>query len=432
MHYLRPYDQISRMRGVITFLFISFYGALLAQPDDYRYDDFNYMPHIRSVQFHHAGLPTSDPILDMNSNGQLILRFDDILGGDMTYNYKVIHCDKDWNQTTTMDELEYVDGFNDEDIDTWFYSNSVISDYTHYQLTIPNNNMRPLLSGNYVLLVYEDDTDLPVLTRRFMMVENQVNVNAKVRRPIVANKLRTHHQIELTVNNEDFDILNPQREVFVTILQNGRWDNPIMNKQPLFVRGFDLNFDASDYLLFPANKEFRFADVRSLRYLGFGVHSIDRHPDRIDVLMQLDKSRFNRSYFDYFDLNGKYIIENTDQSDDLLSSEYLDVHFTLEDKNPPLKKEVYVIGSFSNWQCLSENRLSYDTNYHSYVGTVLLKQGFYDYQYVIKDDTGNIDYANYEGNSYETINDYVVLVYLRSFNGRYDRLIGATIISSAF
>ena len=80
-------------------LFVLLSSFAQAQSEDFRYDNFVYMPHIKSVQFHHVGLPTSDPIIDLNSAGQLLLTFDDILGGDITYNYKLIHCDKDWNRT---------------------------------------------------------------------------------------------------------------------------------------------------------------------------------------------------------------------------------------------------------------------------------------------------------------------------------------------
>ena len=412
-------------------LFVLLSSFAQAQSEDFRYDNFVYMPHIKSVQFHHVGLPTSDPIIDLNSAGQLLLTFDDILGGDITYNYKLIHCDKDWNRTD-MDELEYVDGFNDEDIDRWFYSNTTISDYTRYELLIPNANVDPIISGNYILLVYEDDTDLPVLTRRLMVVENLVTVNPLVRRSISALQLKTHHQLEFTINNEDFRIQNPQRDLFVSILQNGRWDNAITNKQPIYSRNNDITFSPSDYLLFPASREFRFADVRSLQYPGAGVHSVDRLPDRIDVLLQLDRPRNERSSFDYRDINGKFVIENADDSNDFLTSEYVDVHFTLRDLNPDLTKDVYVVGGFSDWHCLGENKLTYSTKHQSYLGNILLKQGFYDFQYATRDQDGKIDYEVYEGNSFETINDYIFLVYYRPFGARFDRIIGATVTESAF
>jgi len=415
----------------LTPLFILLSQLLLAQPEDFRYDNFVYMPHIKSVQLHHLGLPTSDPVIDLNSTGQLILTFDDILGGDITYNYQLIHCDKDWNPTN-MDELEYVDGFNDEDIDTWSYSNTAISDYTRYELLIPNDNIDPIISGNYILLVYENDTDLPVLTRRLVVVESLVTINPLIRRSISALQLKTHQQLEFTINNENFSIQNPQRDVYVTILQNGRWDNAITNRQPVFSRGAEISFNAADYFIFPASQEFRFVDIRSVQSPGFGVHGIDRHLDRIDVLLQLSRSRNQQASFDYQDINGKFFIENLDDSNDFLTSEYVDVHFTLRDLNPDINKEVYVIGGFSDWKCLSENRLEYSGKHQSYIGNIYLKQGFYDYQYVTRDQDDKVDYEEYEGNSFRTTNEYIFLVYYRPFGARYDRVIGAKVETSAF
>ena len=110
----------------------------------------------------------------------------------------------------------------------------------------------------------------------------------------------------------------------------------------------------------------------------------------------------------------------------------MDVHFTLRDLNPDLNKDVYVVGGFSDWKCLGENKLEYSGTHQSYIGNVHLKQGFYDYQYVTRDQDGKVDFEVYEGNSYETINDYIFLVYYRPFGARYDQVIGATVETSAF
>ena len=118
--------------------------------------------------------------------------------------------------------------------------------------------------------------------------------------------------------------------------------------------------------------------------------------------------------------------------DSFLTSEYVDVHFTLRDLNPDLTKDVYVVGGFSDWHCLGENKLTYSTKHQSYLGNILLKQGFFDFQYATRDQDGKIDYEVYEGNSFETINDYIFLVYYRPFGARFDRIIGATVTESAF
>ena len=66
-----------------------------------------------------------------------------------------------------------------------------------------------------------------------------------------------------------------------------------------------------------------------------------------------------------------------------------------------------------------------------YEAALLLKQGFYDYQYVYVENGGSlIDNTLLEGSYVETENDYQILVYYRGFSSRYDRLIGYRTINS--
>lgn len=416
------------MKWIIPVLLLGF--SVLQGQSDILYEDHVYLPNIKSVKFHHEGLFTSEPVIDLNSSGALILTFDDVLGGDIPYSYKVIHCDKDWNPSD-LDESEYTDGFNDEEFREYFYSSGTKLDYTHYRLSLPNEDLTWRLSGNYLLVVTDEDIEEVALTRRFMVIEPSVTISTGIRRPVIANMVRTHHQVELNVNNKNYDIINPQRDIYVTILQNGRWDNALTNLRPKFVNGFDINFDFTNQLVFSAGQEFRFADLRSTRYPGVGVQRVERRADGYDILMHLDQSRADKSFFDYDDLNGDFIIETLDRSNPDIESEYVDVHFGLLDNNPPIDGDVYLTGAFSDWKCLPEYRMEYSLKHQGYFGQARLKQGYYDYQYVVKNGD-QINYDRYEGNAFRTTNDYLILVYYRSFGDRYDRLIGASSISSDF
>ena len=62
---------------------------------------------------------------------------------------------------------------------------------------------------------------------------------------------------------------------------------------------------------------------------------------------------------------------------------------------------------------------------------MLLKQGYYNYEYVfIKDGSRFPDDTYMEGSYYEAENDYVVYVYLTTNTSRYDRLIGYQMLNS--
>ncbi len=413
---------------VLPVLFVI--GQLLGQ--DLLYSDQVYLPHIKSVKFHHSRLVTSEPIIDLNSRGTLTLTFDDILGGDRNYTYRIIHCDKDW-RPSDLTEMEYIDGFNDEEIENYDYSVGTKYDYTNYKLILPNEDISWRISGNYLLVITDEDSDELAITRRFMVAENSVSVGARIDRSRKANQLLYSQEFDLTVDNQRYPIANPQNEVFITILQNGRWDNSLANIQPRFVIGDQINFDETSRPSFPGLNEFRGVDLRSVNTRGIGVYSIDIYEDEIDVLLETDNRRSNVLMQTFEDLNGDFIIENLEYAgDDDIRSEYVNVFFSLNSKNQILDGDVYVIGEFSDWQPREEFRLSYDPEKQIYHGSCLLKQGYYDYQYVILYDDGSTDIRYFEGSHYATSNHYHVLVYHRTFGPRYDKLIGIASISTTF
>jgi uncharacterized protein (DUF2225 family) len=69
-----------------------------------------------------------------------------------------------------------------------------------------------------------------------------------------------------------------------------------------------------------------------------------------------------------------------------------------------------------------------DDLYHA---TLLLKQGYYNYQYVVKNQsTSETSVMPVEGSFGRTENDYLILVYYRPAGRRYDRLVGVTVVNS--
>jgi len=85
-----------------------------------------------------------------------------------------------------------------------------------------------------------------------------------------------------------------------------------------------------------------------------------------------------------------------------------------------------VIGAFNNWDRNDENKMKYYPNKATYEVTFLLKQGLYDYQYLVDSRTLPANY--FEGSHFETENTYEVLVYNRSFQPNADQLIGYFVI----
>ena len=154
--------------------------------DNYlRAEDYVYKPNIKTVLFYREGFVLTSPIINLNTDEKLVLKFDDLDGDLKRMRYTFIHCDAYWMPTDLLPN-EYQQVFYEDDITDVKYSFNTLQKYTHYTLTIPGERMQPVLSGNYLLKVYmEDEPENVVLTRRFMIVDSKVTVNAIVNKPTV-------------------------------------------------------------------------------------------------------------------------------------------------------------------------------------------------------------------------------------------------------
>lgn len=400
---------------------------LSAQLEDIKNYDYVYVDNIKSVRFHLNGLLLTYPIVDLGSSTPLVLSFDDLDGDVKDYSYRIIHCDRDW-QPSQLNAMEYLEGFTEELIDNFQYSFKTVQLFTHYRLFLPNNDMRWTISGNYLLAVYEDEGDkVPVITRRFVVVDPKIQIQPRLVRPSQVSKSRTHQEIDFSVDHERLDIRSPQIEIRAAVLQNGRWDNAVTDLKPFFTRSNELVFDYQDRIVFPAGREFRYLDLRSLRFRSENISAIESYRDGYEVILYKDEKRTNQSFFTREDINGKFVIESYDQQDFDLSGDYADVLFTLYSP-AELGGDVYLMGAISDWLPKEEFKMIYNPAINGYVTKVLLKQGYYEYAYGVMPDVEGartLDMDETEGNSYETQNDYTIIVYYRPFGSRYDQVIGA-------
>ena len=447
-----------------------------------------YVDYIASVQFGHSQIPLSAPIIDLGSNGVLKLEFDDLEGEFKNYTYHLRHCDKDW-YFSDLEEIEYLDGFNGEEVDEFTYSSNAYSDYTNYQVFLPNEDINWTISGNYLLVIYDEDLQIPVLTRRFIVSENAVSALADFVRPKEISYLQTHQELEVILNMRDFQVFRPQEEIFVTVIQNGNHTNAYTNVTNNFARGDVLYFnDFNQQVAFPALKEFRSVDIRSLNFRSEFVKSIDRNDEGTTVLLDLGRQRTRDNYRSERDANGGFVIENFDLnkgrffetntitggdgiprperqlsnevfdsdrarffdsdsgassdrvsdratlvddglSSDNVASEYADVIFSLEVDRPFLE-EVYVVGAFNDWKARDQFRMVWDADNSIYLCKAKLKQGYYDYMFAVQDENGYMHIEDIEGSWYETENVYQIITYYREIGAQFDRVIDVAILTT--
>ena len=401
--------------------------AMVAQNTDRILDD-----QVRSVKLSVMGAPLSMPIVDIKAPGGVLNLEFDHLGDELRdYAYTILHCNRDWS-FSELDQLEYLDGFTEDRITNIDPSFNTITQYTHYTLRLPNQNVRWSKSGNYILRITDKEDDRVVLERRFMVVEPQWRIDASLTRTVMVEKSNTHHEIDFKVVTKNARISNAQNDVSAIVLQNGRWDNAIGPLKPYIERADGISFDYQDVVIFPAGKEFRFFDIRTFDFRGDHVKTISDRGDYIDVTLRTDETRFARPIDFRPDANGRFIIENNNANQTLLQCDYASVLFSIAQNMPIDEADVYVFGELTDWQLKPEFKMEYSHEARAYYCEAILKQGYYNYQYVVLDHrTGALDPDGLEGNWYETGNLYTLLVYYHPFGSRYDRLMGAVTLNSA-
>lgn len=406
------------MRHQFTFLFIciSLFGF---GQKKLVYDDRAYEEQIRTVLLYPAqgtnrdyNLPASIPI-DLQN---LVLEFDDLQDDRNNYYIKLIHCDYDWKKSILSD-LDFMAQYNEQPVNNYTISVNTSIRYFHYLVPVPAVK----LPGNYLLIAYrEGDTDDVILSKRMMVYANRVSFLQDKQLQGFGTLRATNQQLNFLVNYPKSEIVNPLETVHTIIRQNQRWDNARMQVHPSFIREdkgeMEYRFFDQDNQ-FKAGNEFRFVDFRSLNFPGQNTGRLDRSQRPFLLTVQKDGSRQQQVYSQYLDLNGQFILDNLDFRGS--SGDYLYVTFTLD--ATPQTGAVYVLGAFNNWLKSEENKMAYNAKSKQYEATLLMKQGWYDYQYWIEN---NSDCYALEGSHFETENFYEIFVYYRPFRPNADLLIG--------
>lgn len=389
---------------------------------------------IKSVQLYQANDPLTQPIIQMGTDEYLTLKFDELNDVQADYSYTVLHCDAQWNESYLM-QSEYLDGFFDNPINDFALSFNTSVEYTNYMLELPNENIDFRYSGNYILIVYEgDDRNEVVFTRRFYVLESKVDIRGRVKQATFDAYHGDNQEIDFDLNCSTIPLKDPNTEIKVVLTKNRRWDSAITELKPRSFANKILNYNYDQENVFSGGNEFRYFDMRSFKYTGEGVASIGNYNGFQHITLNNDELRSNKKYFYYAEMNGQYRVESQDKEkqDYDVECDYAFVHFTLKMPAMLVGGKVYLFGDLTNKEFKDAYAMKWNFDTKQYELSVLLKQAYYNYQYVyVTDGETYGDETIIEGTYYETENDYQIMVYYRPLNsGRYDKLVGFREIDS--
>ncbi|OFX74988.1 MAG: hypothetical protein A2X12_08055 [Bacteroidetes bacterium GWE2_29_8] len=346
------------------------------------------------------------------------------------YNYTVYLCDYNWEKSI-LEPNEYIEGFAEGYIRDYKFSFNRLISYIHYEASIPDDMMQITKSGNYVLQVYPDGKkDSIIFTKRFIVYESLITINANIKEAINIEDKFYKQKIDFTINTGTYNVMNPYTDLKVVVNQNNRWDNAISSLKPKYVNGNNLIYNNDRDNVFNGSNEYRFLDIKSLRYNSFGINNI-LYEDTIKVNLIPESSKRFEVYSTRPDIDGNFIIKTEDNNNSETESEYVLVHFFLKTNYPIIDGGVYVGGGFNNYAIDNRYKMVYNYQRKMYELKLLLKQGYYNYFYMFLPNGENVlDETYFEGSHRETNNLYSIYVYNTELGIKHDRIIGILKLSN--
>ncbi len=373
------------------------------------------------------------PFLQLGGEEVLEISFDELSHTTHNYTYTVIHLNADYTPSD-LQSFEYLSGFTTADITDYDYSLNTQQLYTHYRFTFPNDDMKPLVSGNYAFKIYEDgDHDNVVAYQTFSVIDPQVSLDVKLRGNTDIELSGRYQQLDIDVNTNALQLTDPAY-IKLLVQQNGRWDNAVFAPRPTYIESDRLRFINNRQLIFEGGNEFRRFDIASVYFMGYGVDKIDFDQHYYNAFLFPSENNAQRPYVTEVDANGQFVINAERTDDDDYEADYMWVHFLLPQSNPWLDGTIYVSGELFYNTLTPINRMQYDEANKCYFFAAYLKQGGYDYQYLFRQKANgsglmaNGSTLRTEGSHWQTQNEYTIYVYYRPFGARYDQLIALKIL----
>lgn len=376
------------------------------------------------------------PVINLSGDDKIKVSFDELSHDYKRYAYRLIHCDRNWKRSN-LNLLEYMEGFQENDIEAFGTSSNTLTNYTHYSLTLPNENVSIKLSGNYALEVIDrDDSKKVILTACFSVVDSKSAIQGLITANTDVDTEQYHQQVHFSVNPLGWIIQQPESEISVRVSQNQLSIRTVKDLVPDQIHPDRLVYEHDQKLVFEAGNEFRRFEITSFKHAGIGTNKVEYFAPYYNAELFESKTR-NKGYVFDKDQNGRFLVHNTDYTSDETHSDYFLVHFSYPMDVPFQDASLYLNGDLVENKLDENSRMVYNSERKAYEKTLFLKQGSYNYTYVLVSSTESQQSDRYssrqtEGSYWQTENEYQIYVYYKPVGSKYDQLIGFTTLHTSF
>ncbi len=387
--------------------------------------------HIRTLQVRLEGDELALPVVELDGDQRLLISFDEMSYEPQSYNFKIVHCNADWT-TSSLSEVDFIDGFYDGIIGDYTLATNTTALYTHYWFSVPNDDLRLKVSGNYaVLIAKNNDFDHLSAVACFSVVESLVGVTGSVRGNTDIELVRRYQQLDFELNTSGYEVRDPFSELKVTVRQNRRTDNAVTNLKPTYTSLNTQSYKNNRSLIFEGGNQYRSIDFSSEYTYGEGIERIVFEQGDFQVLLSPEGPRAQRGLTQGDDADGNYLINRQNNDDSDSEGDYMWVHFMLPMDDPFFEGSVYILGDMMGNQLDTTSRMEYNFNLKAYTKSLYLKQGGYNFQYIyLQKGEKKGSLQPIEGSFWQTENEYTIYVYHRPWGERYDKLVAVKTINS--
>ena len=379
----------------------------------------------QSVEIYPVGDPQSLAIIPLKEKERLHISFDDFSANTQALNYTWVHCNRNW-ETSGLISSEYLDGFLESQLPLAELCFNTYQPYSHIKSNLPEANCMPRISGNYYLVIFEEDPEDFLLQYPVVIVEQLAEIQSSIHRAMKMEQRETHQEIDILADLTNLSVQNPFEDIQLSIVQNRNWKS-IKSMAPRFLRNgyYDFNYNNGENT-FNGGNVFRFADsknipVPTLRIRGFELKELWTATVRNEKPRGIDPFLFQE------DARGGFSIRKQNSSNPEIEADYVVLDIFLEDIENSGHREIYVIGDFNQYRSIDDCKLHYDSKEKAYRGLIRVKQGYLEYRLAEKNQNKNgtltWDLSWTEGNHWECPNNYTSIIYMREWGKRYDRVI---------
>ena len=381
------------------------------------YSQFHKLPeNIFSVKI--KGSNQNYPVFNLSD--KIFFSFDDLNTKKSSFYYKINHYDFEWKPSKIL-KSEYIDGYDDNLIESFDNSYNTLIDYTNYQISIPNKDLKLKISGNYSISIHSENGDF-LFEKKFSVLNKMISTNIKIKKSSDLEKIDSHQNIDISVRCDNCNKFNGNSsDLKLVVVKNNNLNNfRVIEKPDYFLNNTLIYRDIS----FKGGNEFLNFDSSKINSTNVKVYKTELN-DFYEIYLRTDIDRTDSFYQYNPDVNGSFVI-NKNFNNPEIENDYSLVKFSFKPDRIDKKNRVFIIGEFNDYKITNKYELKLNNNI--YKGEFKFKQGFYNYKYLSLETDGRI--KKYSGNFWETQNIYIALLYHKKLTEKYYKLISISETSS--